>query len=159
MFRIGIGYDLHKLEEGRKLVIGGVEIEHDKGFVAHSDGDILLHAITDALLGAVGISDIGEIFSNKDDRWKDADSTIFLKYAKQVVREEGYEIANIDSVIIIEKPKILPYRKRIIEKVADMLEVEENQVFVKAKTQEKMGFIGENKAAACYAVALIRKVY
>jgi 2-C-methyl-D-erythritol 2,4-cyclodiphosphate synthase len=158
MFRVGIGYDLHRLEEGRKLVIGGVTIPYEKGFVAHSDGDILFHALTDALLGAIGFGDIGEIFPNNE-KWKNADSSIFLKYAKQVVREEGYEIMNVDSVIIMEKPKLQLYRKKIIENVADILEIEENQVFVKAKTSEKLGFIGENKAASCYAVVLLKKVY
>jgi 2-C-methyl-D-erythritol 2,4-cyclodiphosphate synthase len=159
MYRVGIGYDLHKLEEGRKLVIGGIEIDYNKGFVAHSDGDILLHAITDALLGALGVGDIGEIFPDNDERWKNADSSIFVKYAKQVVLEEGYEIVNVDAVIIMEEPKIKPYRRKIIEKVADLLEIDENQVFVKAKTSEKLGFIGENKAASCQAVVLLKKVY
>jgi len=157
MFRIGIGYDLHRLEEGRKLVIGGVEINYEKGFVAHSDGDILFHALTDALLGAIGYGDIGELFPNDSEKWKNADSSIFLRYAKQKVVEEGYEIANVDSVILLEKPKLKLYRKRIIENIADILEIDESQVFVKAKTSEKLGFIGENKAASCYAVVLVKR--
>lgn len=155
--RVGIGYDVHRLKEGRKLIIGGVEIPFDYGFDAHSDGDILFHALTDALLGAVGYGDIGQLFPDSDPAYKDADSSMFLKKAVGVVADMGYKISNIDSVIIIEKPKLLPFRDRIIQNTADVLGIDRNRVFVKAKTNEKLDSIGQMQAASCYVVVLLHK--
>ena len=155
MIRIGLGYDLHRLTEGRQLVLGGVTIPFEKGEDGHSDGDVLLHAITDALLGAAGLSDIGELFPPSDEKWKGADSRELLKYSWNLVKEKGYKLGNLDCVIAIEKPKLLPYRKEIISSIANALEVDESQVFVKAKTGEKLGEIGNGLAVAVWATCLL----
>lgn len=153
--RVGIGYDIHRLTEGKRLVIGGVEIPSGFGFEAHSDGDILFHALTDALLGAAGYGDIGQLFPDSDPAYKDADSSVFLKEAVRIIGDMGYKIINVDSVIIIEKPKLLPYRDRIIQNTADVLGIDRGRVFVKAKTNEKLDSTGQMQAASCYAVALL----
>lgn len=155
MMRIGLGYDLHRLVENRKLILGGINIPFEKGEDGHSDGDVLLHAITDALLGAAGLSDIGELFPPSDAKWKNADSRELLKYSWNLIKEKGYQLGNLDCVIAIEKPKILPYRKDIIKSIATILEVEESQVFVKAKTGEKLGEIGNGLAVAVWATCLL----
>ncbi len=155
MIRIGLGYDLHRLTEGRQLVLGGVTIPFEKGEDGHSDGDVLLHAITDALLGAAGLSDIGELFPPSDEKWKGADSRELLKYSWNLVKEKGYKLGNLDCVIAIEKPKLLPFRKEIISSIANVLEVDESQVFVKAKTGEKLGEIGNGLAVAVWATCLL----
>jgi 2-C-methyl-D-erythritol 2,4-cyclodiphosphate synthase len=154
-FRTGIGYDLHRLVAGRRLVLGGVEIPSAKGFEAHSDGDILLHAVTDALLGASGLGDIGELFPPTDPQWKDADSTVFLKQAHELIESYGYLIANIDAVVIIEQPKILPYREKIRERMASVLGISIGHIGLKAKTAEGVGPIGQGEAAEAHAVAVI----
>lgn len=155
--RVGIGYDIHRLSAGKKLIIGGVEIPSSYGFEAHSDGDILFHSLTDALLGAVGYGDIGELFPDSDAKYKDADSSMFVKEAMKIVNNFGYKISNIDSVIIIEKPKIIPFRDRIRENVAKILGIQKDRVFVKAKTNEKLDSIGNQLAASCYTVVLLYK--
>ena len=155
MIRIGLGYDLHRLTEGRQLILGGVTIPFEKGEDGHSDGDVLLHAITDALLGAAGLSDIGELFPPSDEKWKGADSRELLKYSWNLVKEKGYKLGNLDCVIAIEKPKLLPFRKEIISSIANVLEVDESQVFVKAKTGEKLGEIGNGLAVAVWATCLL----
>lgn len=155
--RVGIGYDIHRLSSGRRLVIGGVDIPYTYGFEAHSDGDILYHSLTDALLGAVGYGDIGELFPDSDIRYKDMDSSIFLKEAVKIIYNLGYKVSNIDSVIIIEKPKIIPFREKIRENVANILEIEKDRVFIKAKTNEKLDSIGNQLAASCYTVVLLKK--
>lgn len=155
MIRIGLGYDLHRLTEGRKLILGGVQIPFEKGEDGHSDGDVLLHAITDALLGAAGLSDIGELFPPSDEKWKGADSKELLNYSWNLVKEKGYKLGNLDCVIAMEKPKLLPFRKEIINSIAQILEVEENQIFVKAKTGEKLGEIGNGLAVAVWATCLL----
>lgn len=155
--RVGIGYDIHRLSPGRRLVIGGVDIPYTHGFEAHSDGDILYHSLTDALLGAVGYGDIGELFPDSDMRYKDMDSSIFLKEAVNIVYNLGYKVSNIDSVIIIQKPKIIPFREKIRENVANILEIEKDRVFIKAKTNEKLDSIGNQLAASCYTVVLLKK--
>jgi 2-C-methyl-D-erythritol 2,4-cyclodiphosphate synthase len=155
MIRIGLGYDLHRLTEGRELVLGGVTIPYEKGEDGHSDGDVLLHAITDALLGAAGLSDIGELFPPSDEKWKGADSRELLKHSWNLVKEKGYKLGNLDCVIAIEKPKLLPFRKEIISSIANVLEVDESQVFVKAKTGEKLGEIGNGLAVAVWATCLL----
>jgi 2-C-methyl-D-erythritol 2,4-cyclodiphosphate synthase len=154
-FRSGIGYDLHRLAAGRRLILGGVEIPFDKGFEAHSDGDILLHAITDALLGAAGLGDIGELFPPGDPQWKDADSTVFLEQARELIESYGFQVANVDAVVIIERPKILPYRDKIRKRIAEVLGIHADHVGIKAKTAEGVGPIGHGEAAEAHAVAVI----
>ncbi len=157
-FRIGIGYDIHRLEEGRRLVIGGIEIPFEKGWVAHSDGDIFFHALTDALLGAIGYGDIGELFPDTDKKWENVKSEIFLKEANRIIKENGFQIVNIDAVIIMEKPKLKNYRKKIIQNTAKILGINENQIFLKGKTNEKLGEIGEGKAATSHVVVLLKSL-
>ncbi len=157
MIRIGLGYDLHALEKGRRLMLGGVELPFDKGEKGHSDGDVLLHAVTDAILGAAGLSDIGELFPPSQSEWKDADSAVLLKRAWNMVKGKGWTLENIDCVIAIEKPKIIPYRKTIIARIAQVLECTEDQVFLKAKTGEKLGEIGREEAVCVWAVCLLSK--
>lgn len=153
--RTGLGYDLHRLKRGRKLMIGGVVIPFKKGEAAHSDGDVLLHAITDSLLGACGMGDIGEFFPPDDKRWKDANSAELLKSVWKKIQAQGWIIHNIDCVVIIEEPKILPYRDSICASIAEILMIKPSQVFVKAKTGEGLGIIGRGKAVAAFASALI----
>jgi 2-C-methyl-D-erythritol 2,4-cyclodiphosphate synthase len=154
-FRTGIGYDLHRLAEGRRLILGGVEIPYSKGFEAHSDGDILSHAVTDALLGAAGLGDIGELFPPTDPQWKDADSAVFLRQARELIESYGYQIGNIDAVVIIEQPKILPHRDKIRARMAKALGISADRIGLKAKTAEGVGPIGRGEAAAAHAVAVI----
>jgi 2-C-methyl-D-erythritol 2,4-cyclodiphosphate synthase len=157
MIKIGLGYDLHALEKGRPLILGGVVIPFDKGEKGHSDGDVLLHAITDALLGAAGLSDIGELFPPSQEQWKGADSSLLLQKAWKLVTDNGWTLDNIDCVIAIEKPKILPYRKEIISRIAEILQCRDDQIFVKAKTGEKLGEIGREEAVCVWAVCLLSK--
>ena len=156
-YRIGIGFDIHRLESGRKLIIGGVEIPSEKGFLAHSDGDIFFHALTDALLGAVGYGDIGQLFPDNQDIWKNADSSIFLEEANRIVKDAGYEIVNIDGYIVLQKPKILPYREKIIQNTAKILKIDKEKIFLKGKTYEKIGEIGKGEAAFAEVVVLLKK--
>ncbi len=156
-YRTGLGTDFHRLEEGRKLMIGGIEIPFEKGEAAHSDGDVLLHAITDSLLGAVGMGDIGELFPPSDNKWKDADSKELLQTAWKKVQKEGWHIQNIDCVMHMEKPKFLPWREKAIESIASILECEKDAVFVKAKTGEGLGDIGEGKAISAQVICLLKK--
>ena len=153
--RTGLGYDLHRLVRGKKLMIGGVNIPFKKGEKAHSDGDVLLHAITDALLGACGMGDIGEFFPPSDKKWKDANSAELLSIVWEKISAQGWEIQNIDCVIIIEEPKILPFREEIRESIASILKIEKEQIFIKAKTGEGIGIIGKGKAVAALASCLI----
>ncbi len=155
MIRIGLGYDLHALESGKTLLLGGIVIPFNKGEKGHSDGDVLLHAITDALLGAAGLTDIGELFPPSDDQWKGADSGTLLQKAWKLVVNKGWQLENIDCVIAIEKPKILPYRKAICSNIAKLLSCKEDQVFIKAKTGEKLGEIGREEAVCVWAVCLL----
>lgn len=157
MIKVGLGYDLHTLVPNRKLMLGGIEIPFDLGEDGHSDGDVLLHAITDSLLGASGLGDIGEFFPPSDEKWKNADSKMLLKTAWNKVIENGWELENLDCVINIEKPKILCHRKEIIKSIANILECDENQIFVKAKTGEKIGEIGKSQAVAAWSVCLLSK--
>ncbi len=157
MFRIGLGTDLHELVENRPLIIGGVNIPFGKGEKAHSDGDALLHAIADALLGASCLGDIGSYFPPEEAKWKDADSKELLKYIWNDVKKHGWIIENIDCVIQLEKPKLLPYRDTIRKSVAAILECNISQIFVKAKTAEKLGFIGQSQAISTQAIVLLSK--
>lgn len=155
--RTGLGYDLHRLTEDRNLMLGGVHIPYHKGELGHSDADVLLHAITDALLGAAAISDIGEMFPPSDARWKDCDSKQFLLAAWEKVKNAGWQLGNIDCVIAIEAPKILPFRNAIRESIANILGVSIEQIFVKAKTAEKLGAIGSGDAAEVWATCLLQR--
>ncbi len=157
-FRTGVGYDLHRLTAGRKLILGGVEIPFEKGLSGHSDADILLHAVTDALLGAASMGDIGELFPPFDEQWKDADSSIFLRHARELLEGYGWKTVNVDTVIVIEKPKILPYRELICKNVAGILKIEREAVSIKAKSAEGVGPIGLGQAAEAHAVATISRV-
>lgn len=157
MIRVGLGYDLHRLIEGRKLFLGGVEFDFSKGEQGHSDGDVLLHAVTDALLGASGLGDIGSYFPPEDEKWKDADSKLLLQKVWNDVRNEGWKIVNIDCVIKLEKPKFLPKRQEVINSIAQILEIESSNVFVKAKTGEKLPPIGTSQAVEAETVCLLEK--
>jgi 2-C-methyl-D-erythritol 2,4-cyclodiphosphate synthase len=152
--RIGYGWDSHEFRKGVPLKIGGVELSHDKGLAGHSDGDVLLHAITDALLGAVAAGDIGSYFPPTDPKWKGADSVIFLEEALKQVRVAGYKVSNVDSTLILAEPKIVPHAKKIQTRVAELLGVKPDQVGIKAKTPEGMGT--DNAAIAHVAVLLER---
>jgi len=156
-FRIGEGWDTHALVEGRKLIIGGVDIPHDKGLLGHSDADVLLHAITDAILGAAGLGDIGRHFPDTAVEFKGADSFVLLQEAARRVREKGWEFGNIDSTVIAQQPKLAPHIPAMQKRIAQALGIAEDQVNVKAKTAEKMGPVGELKAMEANAAALIYK--
>lgn len=156
-FRIGEGWDTHALVEGRKLIIGGVEVPHDKGLLGHSDADVLLHAITDAVLGAAGLGDIGRHFPDTAVEFRGADSFVLLQEATRRVREKGWEIGNVDSTVIAQQPKLAPHIPLMQKRIAQALGVTEEQVNVKAKTAEKMGPVGELLAMEANAIALIYK--
>lgn len=154
---IGYGYDVHRLKEGPSLILGGVEIPFEKGLAGYSDADVLLHAITDALLGACALGDIGKHFPDSDDKYEDIDSRILLRQAVQLIKQEGYNVANVDSTIVAEQPKLSPYTSDMREKIAADLEVGTDQISVKATTAEGMGFEGEGKGISARAVALLIK--
>ncbi|HYL34443.1 MAG TPA: 2-C-methyl-D-erythritol 2,4-cyclodiphosphate synthase [Bryobacteraceae bacterium] len=156
-FQTGIGYDLHRLVEGRRLVLGGVAIPHSKGLAGHSDADVISHAATDALLGAAGLGDIGEHFPPSDPQWKDAPSLLFLERARDLLAQRGFSIVHLDIVIVLEQPKILPYRAKICENIARALGVDPSAVSLKAKTAEGIGPVGAGEAAEAHAVATVRK--
>lgn len=154
-FRVGHGFDLHRLAEGYKLIIGGVEIPHTKGCEAHSDGDVLLHTVTDALLGALTLPDIGQLFPDTDPKWKGASSDIFLLEAVRLMREKGYVVGNLDATIIAQKPKLSPHKGAIRTNLCRLLGAHEDAVNIKAKTHEKVDSIGEERSIACHAVVLL----
>ena len=155
--RIGLGYDIHRLVDKRKLFIGGIEIPYIKGLLGYSDADVLLHAVSDALLGAIAEKDIGEIFPDTDPKYQDIASTEILKIVLGLVHRKGYEIANLDTVIIAEEPKLLPFRDKIQENLSKILKLNKDCVGVKAKTNEGLGELGRKEGIACYAVVLIKK--
>ena len=157
-FRIGQGTDVHRLVSGRRLIIGGIEIESELGADGHSDADVLFHAITDALLGAIAVGDIGSYFPSSEERWRNAESSVFLKYALGLVRERGGQIMNIDSTIHLERPKLRPYIDRIRGSVAAVLGIELDQVSVKAKTGEAVDAVGEMHAIRADAAVLLQTV-
>ncbi len=157
MIRVGLGCDLHRLAENRKLLLGGVEFDFFKGEDGHSDGDVLLHAIIDALLGASGLGDIGSYFPPEDEKWKNADSKELLKIVKNDIEKHKWKIVNIDCVIKLEKPKFLPQRQQVIQSIADILRIKQNQIFVKAKTGEKLFPIGTGDAVEAQVVCLLEK--
>jgi 2-C-methyl-D-erythritol 2,4-cyclodiphosphate synthase len=155
--RVGEGWDVHVLSEGRKLILGGVEIAHDKGLLGHSDADVLLHAITDAVLGAAGLGDIGRHFPDTDARHKGADSALLLQEAMRRVRQAGWELVNVDSTIIAQAPKLSPHMGRMVASVAQILQLDMERVNIKAKTAEKLGPVGEGLSMEARAVVLLCK--
>jgi 2-C-methyl-D-erythritol 2,4-cyclodiphosphate synthase len=159
MIRVGNGFDVHQLVEGRKCIIGGVTIPYEKGLLGHSDADVLLHAISDAILGALGLGDIGKHFPDTAAEYKVADSLVLLKRVWQLAKEKGYKLGNADSTIIAQKPKMLPYIPQMVEIIAAALEAETDQVNVKATTTEQLGFTGRGEGIAAQSVVcLIRDV-
>lgn len=154
--RIGHGYDVHKLVEGRRLIVGGVAIPHTMGLLGHSDADVLLHAISDALLGACAMGDIGKLFPDTDDRWEGADSLVLLREVVKKINENGFYIENIDSTLIAQKPKMSPYIEQMRANIADACGVDISAVSVKATTEEKLGFTGREEGISAHAVALIK---
>lgn len=156
--RIGQGYDVHRLVEGRKLIIGGVDIPDEKGLLGHSDADVLLHAVMDALLGAAALGDIGQHFPDSDERYKGISSIALLKEVGKILQENGYMIENIDSTVIAQRPKLLPYRPQMAENIAAALGIEKEQVSVKATTEEGLGFTGTGEGISAQAIALLSSV-
>lgn len=157
-YRIGIGYDIHKLVEDRDLIIGGIKIPYEKGLLGHSDADVLIHAIIDALLGALALQDIGTLFPDTDEKYKDADSTLLLKKVLNLVKEKGYKIGNLDSNIVAQAPKMMPHIPAIKEKLSEILELEKENISVKAKTKEKLDAVGEKLAIETNAVVMLYKI-
>lgn len=155
MIHVGIGYDVHALVEGRKLILGGVQIPHAKGLEGHSDADVLMHAICDAILGALGEADIGHFFPNTDARWRDAPSRIFLREAARLVAVRQGKLVNVDATVIAQAPKIFPHTKDMKLKIADALEISFQRVGVKATTNERLGFLGREEGIAAMAVASV----
>ena len=155
MMRIGQGYDVHQLVSGRPLIIGGVTIPHEKGLDGHSDADVLLHAIGDALLGAASFGDIGRHFPDTDEDFKGADSRVLLRYVARLIKQENYEIMNVDATIIAQKPKLAPFIETMCHNIANDLSLALNQVNVKATTTEKLGFVGRQEGIAAQAITLI----
>ena len=157
MYRIGNGYDVHRLVEGRKLILGGVEIPHKTGLDGHSDADALLHALCDSLLGACGAGDIGHYFPDTDSKWKGISSLVLLEKVRGFCVNQGYKVANTDAVIIAQQPKLAPYLERMKVNIARALDTETSQINLKATTTEHLGFIGREEGIAAYVVALLEK--
>jgi 2-C-methyl-D-erythritol 2,4-cyclodiphosphate synthase len=155
--RIGHGYDVHKLTENRKLIIGGVEIPYEKGLLGHSDADVLLHAVCDALLGAAALGDIGKHFPDNDNSFKDIDSRILLRKTACLLAEKGYKISNVDATILAQKPKMAPHIEKMRQNIADDLNLSAERINVKATTEEGLGFTGEGKGIAAHAVCLLEE--
>lgn len=155
--RIGNGYDIHKLGKGRPLILGGVEISHELGLLGHSDADVLTHAIMDAMLGALSLGDIGHYFPPTDPKWAGADSLELLSQVNQLVRSQGWQISNIDSVIVAERPKLKPHIKTMRDRISTTLALQPDQIGIKATTNEKLGPVGREEGIAAYAVALLVK--
>ena len=156
--RIGIGYDVHRLEENRKLILGGVEIPHHLGLLGHSDADVLLHAVTDALLGALAFGDIGKHFPDTDARYKDQDSRLFLRLAYALVKKEGYKLGNLDCVVMAQQPKLAPHIDLMRTYLAEDLQSDLAQISIKATTTEKLGFVGKEEGIAAQANCLSERV-
>ncbi len=155
MLRIGEGYDVHRLSDNRKMIIGGVEIEYEKGLLGHSDADVLLHAISDALLGAAALGDIGHLFPDTDKKYEGANSLLLLSEVVKHIENNGFSVVNIDSTIIAQKPKMAPYIDKMRENIAAAVGIKKSQVSVKATTEENLGFTGEELGIAAKAIALI----
>ena len=155
MLRIGQGYDVHKLVEGRKLIIGGVDIPHEKGLLGHSDADVLLHAIMDALLGALGLGDIGSHFPDTKEEFKDMDSRVLLRRVNDLLKNSGYTLNNMDAVIIAQSPKMAPHIEKMKENLASDLEIDPGLINIKASTTESLGFVGRKEGIQAQAIVLI----
>lgn len=156
-FRTGIGFDVHAFAENRKLIIGGVDIPFEKGLLGHSDADVLLHAISDALLGALALGDIGQHFPDTDEKYKNADSLVLLQNVYDLVKQKGYVLGNVDAVVAIQRPKLSPYIKKIRENISGILEADIEQISIKATTTEKLGFTGREEGVSALANVLILK--
>lgn len=157
MFRIGQSIDIHQLVEGRDLIVGGVKIEHDKGLLGHSDADVLLHAVIESVIGALGLGDIGQHFPDTDPKYKGISSMILLEHCYHLMNDHGYEIHNLDSIILCEQPKMAPHIQKMKENVANTLHCNVNQINIKATRGEKMGFVGRQEGMVAQAVVLLRK--
>ena len=157
MYRIGLGYDIHKLTQGRDLIIGGVKITHEKGLLGHSDTDVLIHAIIDAMLGALALSDIGTLFPDTDKKYKDIDSTVLLKDVYEKISQMGWSIVNIDSNIIAQEPKMMPYIPKMKRILCDILELNLDELSIKAKTNENLDAVGQKLAIEAHAVIMLKK--
>ncbi len=158
MFRIGNGYDVHKLVEGRKLILAGIEIPHHLGLLGHSDADVLVHAIMDGLLGALALGDIGKHFPDTDEKYKGISSMELLKEVSKLIKSRGYEVVNIDSIVAAERPKLKPYIEQMRKNVAEILEIAVDDISIKATTEEKLGFTGREEGIKSYAVVLLKKI-
>jgi 2-C-methyl-D-erythritol 2,4-cyclodiphosphate synthase len=158
MFRIGNGYDVHKLLEGRKLILAGIEIPHHLGLLGHSDADVLVHAIMDGLLGALALGDIGKHFPDTDEKYKGISSMELLKEVSKLIKNKGYEVVNIDSIVAAERPKLKPYIEQMRKNVAEILEIAVDDISIKATTEEKLGFTGREEGIKSYAVVLLKKI-
>ena len=156
--RIGHGYDVHKLTEGRKLILGGIEVPHTLGLLGHSDADVLTHAIMDALLGAAALGDIGQHFPDNDDRYLGADSTVLLGHVMELIREKGYRVGNVDATIIAQKPKLMPYLPLMRKKLANVMEIQEERLNLKATTEEHLGFTGRQEGISAHCVCLLEEM-
>lgn len=156
--RIGHGYDVHRLTEGRALILGGVQIPYEKGLLGHSDADVLAHALMDALLGAAALGDIGKIFPDNDDKFLGADSMQLLLKVCELLRDKGYKVSNVDCTVIAQRPKLAPFIERMRERLATVMDIPTDCVSVKATTEEKLGFTGEGLGISAHAVALIEKI-
>lgn len=156
--RVGLGYDVHKLVEGRDLILGGVKIPHTLGLLGHSDADVLLHAIMDAMLGAAALGDIGKHFPDTDEKWRGADSTKLLAAVSELLKEKGVRVVNIDSIVIAQKPKIAPYIPQMIKVISEVLGIPESDVSVKATTTERLGFCGREEGIAAEAVCCVEMI-
>jgi 2-C-methyl-D-erythritol 2,4-cyclodiphosphate synthase len=157
-FRTGQGWDVHRLVAGRPLILGGVTVPSEFGLEGHSDADILSHAVTDAILGAAALGDIGMHFPDTDPRWKDCDSLVFLRHAKELAEALGYRVVNVDSTVVLEQPKLKDYREAIRQRIAETLQVELDRVSVKFKTAEKLGPVGEGRSAESQAIVTLQKL-
>lgn len=156
-FRVGHGFDLHRLEPNLPLIIGGINIPHDRGCEAHSDGDVLLHCVVDAILGALGLPDIGQIFPDTDPKWRGAASSVFVKEAVRLMHEAGYELGNLDATLILQRPKLSPHKEAIRDNLCDLLGADPSVVNIKAKTHEKVDSLGENRSIAAHTVVLLMR--
>ena len=156
MYRVGNGYDVHRLVEGRKLILGGVNIPHILGLDGHSDADVLCHALCDSLLGASGAGDLGKYFPDTDDQWKGVSSLVLLEETLKIVAERGYQITNIDTTIVAQQPKLAPYIQAMTSNIAECLKIHSNQVNIKATTTENLGFTGREEGISAYAVVLLQ---
>lgn len=156
--RIGHGYDVHKLVEGRKLILGGIEVPHTLGLLGHSDADVLTHAIMDSILGAAALGDIGQHFPDNDDRYLGADSTVLLRYVMELIREKGYRIGNLDATVIAQKPKLMPYLPQMRKKLAEVMEISEDRLNLKATTEEHLGFTGRQEGISAHCVCLLEEM-